>query len=155
MVTVVSRCVGAGDFEKARAYTRKLIRWGYGALALTVVAIELLLPVILWAYNLSAEATRYALIIISAHGIFAVALWVPSFQLPQTLRAAGDTRYTMTVSSLSMWAFRVVLGVWLARGLGFGLLGVWGAMFVDWAFRALLFLLRYRSRRWEFSALQD
>ena len=155
MVTVVSRCVGAGDFEKARAYTRKLIRWGYGALALTVVAIELLLPVILWAYNLSAEATRYALMIITAHGLIGVALWVPSFQLPQTLRAAGDTRYTMTVSSLSMWAFRVVLGVWLARGLGFGLLGVWGAMFVDWAFRALLFLLRYRSHRWEFSALQD
>ena len=32
MVTVVSRCVGAGEFSDARTYTRKLMRWGYAAM---------------------------------------------------------------------------------------------------------------------------
>ena len=36
-------------------------------------------------------------------------LWPASFTLPNALRAAGDVRYTMTVSLFSIWAFRSVM----------------------------------------------
>ncbi|MDY3280846.1 MATE family efflux transporter [Dysosmobacter sp.] len=155
MVTVVSRCVGAGDFRRVRAYTRKLILWGYVSLLATTAVIQLALGPILQVYGLSPEATRYAFLIITAHGLVGVLLWVPSFQLPQTLRAAGDTRFTMLTSTFSMWAFRVMLGVYFARGLQLGVLGIWGAMFVDWVFRTTFLVVRYRGHKWEFSALKD
>ena len=34
-------------------------------------------------------------------------LWPSSFTLPNILRAAGDAAFTMTVSVISMWVFRV------------------------------------------------
>lgn len=39
----------------------------------------------------------------------------------------------------SMWVFRVGLCCWFVLGCGFGLLGVWYAMFTDWTFRAVCF----------------
>jgi putative MATE family efflux protein len=155
MVTVVSRCVGAGDTEKARTYTRKLMKWGYVSMLLTNLVIFALTPLILKIYNLSAEATGYAWIIILSHGITGILLWPLSFQLPQTLRAAGDTRFTMLLSSLSMWTFRVILGLLFARGLKWGVLGIWYAMYVDWLFRSVCFVLRYRGHRWELKGLHD
>ncbi len=155
MVTVVARCVGAGDFDKARAYTRKLMRWGYVSTLVENLLIFAALGWLLRLYGLSQTATDYAHTILLLHGGIAILIWPLAFQLPQTIRAAGDTRFTMLVSSASMWAFRVVLGVLLAKTFQLGVLGTWYAMFVDWVVRSVVFVLRYRSRRWETKALQD
>ena len=71
----------------------------------------------------------------------------------QALRAAGDTRFTMVVSSVSMWTMRVGFGVLLGRFLGFGVLGIWMAMFVDWLLRIAFFLPRFHGHKWETMAL--
>ena len=70
------------------------------------------------------------------------------------LRAAGDTRYTMVVSTASMWTLRVGLGMLLGH-LGFGVLGIWMAMFADWLLRILFFLPRFHGHRWETMAVDD
>lgn len=155
MVTVVSRCVGAGEFDSVRVYTRKLMRWGYVSMLVTNLLIFAAMPMLLQLYDLSREATDYARILLLAHGIIGILIWPVSFQLPQTLRAAGDTRFTMIVSSASMWAFRVVLGVVMAQTWQMGVLGMWGAMFVDWIVRSIAFVLRYKGHRWESKALKD
>ncbi|MCI2057822.1 MAG: MATE family efflux transporter [Oscillibacter sp.] len=155
MVTVVSRCVGAGDFDRARLYTRKLMRWGYLTMLILVGIISLALPLILRVYNLSDAATEMTRMVVFSHGLVGVVLWPAAFQLPQALRAAGDTRYTMIVSSLSMWTFRVILGILFAKTLGLGMMGTWYAMYVDWVVRTPCFLLRYRGHRWEQKALKD
>ena len=84
-----------------------------------------------------------------------IAIWPLAFTLPQALRAAGDTRFTMITSSLSMWIFRVAIGVVMARSWGFGVLGIWYAMFIDWVVRMAAFVLRFRGRRWEVTRLRD
>lgn len=155
MVTVVSRCVGAGDFGKARAYTRKLMRWGYGSMLALNVLMMASLNAVLRLYGLSQTATDYARIILTLHSCIGVLIWPLAFQLPQTIRAAGDTRFTMLTSSISMWTFRVVLGVLMARTFQLGVLGIWYAMFVDWVTRSIVFVVRYRGHRWETKALRD
>ena len=122
---------------------------------LTNLFILAALPLLLRLYSLSAEATDYARILLLAHGGIGILIWPVAFQLPQTLRAAGDTRFTMLVSSASMWAFRVVLGVIMAKTFQMGVLGMWGAMFVDWIGRSVVFVIRYRGHRWETKALKD
>ena len=58
-----------------------------------------------------------------------------------------------------MWVFRVALSYVFAKesislfgftipGLSMSVLGVWVAMYVDWVFRAILFVVRYVSGKW-------
>lgn len=155
MVTVVSRCVGAGDYNRARAYTKKLLKSTYIFMAGAIVLILVLLPLIMKLYNVSAQAADYARQIIWMHGLAAMVLWPASFTLPQALRAAGDTRFTMVISTVSMWTLRVGLGVLLGRYWGFGVLGIWMAMFGDWAFRVACFLPRFLGHKWETMSVRD
>ncbi|WP_298031482.1 MATE family efflux transporter [uncultured Dysosmobacter sp.] len=155
MVTVVSRCVGAGSYEKARYYAWKLLKATYLYMDICIIAICAALPLILKLYNVSDQAAEYARIIILMHGGAAMLLWPLSFTLPQALRAAGDTRFTMVVSTVSMWTLRVGLGVLLGRFWGFGVLGIWMAMFADWLLRVAFFLPRFRGRKWETMSIRE
>ncbi|WP_295581964.1 MATE family efflux transporter [uncultured Oscillibacter sp.] len=155
IVTVVSRCMGAGSYEQARRYTKRLVKTTYlymaGTIALTLAA----LPLVLLLYNVSPETAAMAREVIWLHGLMATLIWPLSFTLPQALRAAGDTRYTLVVSSVSMWTFRVALGVLLGRYAGLGLLGVWLAMVLDWLARSALFLHRFHGHKWETMGLEE
>ena len=149
IVTVVSQCVGAGNIERARFYTKKLVRWAYVFMGFSILLVYLALPLLLRLYNVSPEAERYARQIVWLHGLMGMLIWPLAFTLPQALRATGDTRFTMVVSSVSMWTMRVGFGVLLGRFLGFGVLGIWMAMFADWLLRIAFFLPRFHGRRWE------
>ena len=155
MVTVVSRCVGAGNYAKARFYTKKLMKATYFFMWASIALVLALLPLIMRLYNVSDQAASYARQIIWMHGIAAAVLWPASFTLPQALRAAGDTRFTMVVSTVSMWTLRVGLGVLLGRFWGFGVLGIWMAMFADWALRMAFFLPRFLGHKWETMGVRD
>lgn len=155
MVTVVARCVGAGDYDRARYYTRKLMRYTYIFMFLSCLLVLFLMPFILDLYNASDEASGYAMRIIQTHTVTAILIWPLAFTLPNALRAAGDTRFTMLTSSVSMWLFRVMLGVAMVRWMDLGVVGIWYTMFVDWAVRMVIFVIRYRGHRWEISRLQD
>ena len=149
MVTVVSRCVGAGDYEKARFYTKKLLKYTYVTMGIAVAISLVCLPLILNLYNVSAEAEECAGQLVWLHGVLGVIFWPLSFTLPQALRAAGDTRFTMVSATVSMWTLRVGFGILLGRYWGFGVLGVWIAMCVDWLLRVALFVIRFRGHKWE------
>ena len=155
MVTVVSRCVGAGNYEKARFYTKKLMKSTYLFMTGTIILTLALLPFILRFYNVSDQAAEYARRIIWMHGLVAIALWPAAFTLPQALRAAGDTRFTMVVSTVSMWTLRVCFGILLGRFWGFGVLGIWMAMFADWILRVAFLLPRFLGHKWETMGIRD
>ena len=153
LVTVVSQCVGAGDYGRARFYTKKLLKITYLCMDLCILAVYLSLPLVLRLYNVSPEAELWARQVVWMHGFVGMLIWPLSFTLPQALRAAGDTRFTMVVSSVSMWTMRVGFGILLGRVLGFGVVGIWMAMFVDWLLRIAFFLPRFHGHKWETMAL--
>ncbi len=149
LVTVISQCVGADDYWQAHYYTKKLLLVTFAAQAATNILIAAGLPVITWAYQLSEETAEMTVQVLSLHSICAIIIWPVSFTLPNTLRAAGDAKYTMTVSLLSMWLCRIVFGFLLGEYLGMGLFGVWVAMIVDWCVRSVFFSIRYLRGKWE------
>jgi MATE family multidrug resistance protein len=65
------------------------------------------------------------------------------------LRGAGDTRWPMAVTGVSIWLIRLPLAFVLALVLGWGLLGAWGALALDMSLRGLLNFLRVRGGRWK------
>lgn len=145
---VVARCVGAGDFEAARFYTRKLLAIAYVSLALMALFIVLVLPGLLSLYALSPQTTQLARTIVLWHLAMDVIFWPVAFCLPLTFRSAGDVRYPMIVGVLVMFGCRVFLAWVLGTVCGMGVLGTWYAMFLDWIVRAVCFVTRYRGTRW-------
>lgn len=75
-------------------------------------------------------------------------IWAASWVLPAGLKGARDARFTMWVSILSMWGARIVAGYTLGIVLGFGVVGIWMGMFLDWIVRGLFFWWRLVSGRW-------
>lgn len=71
-----------------------------------------------------------------------------SFNLPNTLRAAGDVRYTLAVGAFSIVFCRLLGAYLLGVVLGWKIIGVWVAMCVDWVFRSTFFIARYKSGTW-------
>ena len=155
MVTVVSRCVGAGNYEKARFYTKKLMKMAYLYMTAVILFTFAILPLILKIYNVSPEAESCARKLVWMHGIVGIFMWPPAFTLPQALRAAGDTRFTMVASTASMWTMRVGLGILLGRYWGVGVIGIWIAMLVDWVVRIAFFLPRFHGHKWEIMGIGD
>ena len=156
MTTVVSKCIGARDFEKAKYYFRKLMIW---VLIMTAVWIAITLaatPLILKIYDVSPEATRLARIVSSMHGISTVVLWSFAFVTPAFLRSTGDATYTMIVSMITMWIGRVLCGILLAKYLNLGIVGVWIAhTIIDWIVRTIFFLTRYKNGKWMTKAIKQ
>ncbi len=148
MVTVISQCVGARDFDQVRYYTKKLIKLEYLLMLIFNVAVLLLLPLILEIYGLSDEATHLARTILIYHSICAIFIWTPSFTMPYVLRAGNDVAPTMIIAIISMWVFRVISSYILGGWLGLGVVGVWIAMSIDWLFRAVCFVIRYKREKW-------
>lgn len=74
--------------------------------------------------------------------------WAASWVLPAGLKGARDARYTMWVSLLSMWGGRIVAGYLLGIVLGFGVVGIWLGMVLDWMIRGGFFYHRMNSGRW-------
>lgn len=150
MVTVISRCIGAGDYEQAVYYNRKLIGFTYAAVVVLNIPILLGLWWILQMYHLSPETARLTTEMVLWHTLGAVTIWPLAFDLPASLRAAGDVKFVMVSSIASMWIFRLG-GAWIfARILGMGVVGVWMAMAVtDWGFRAMVFCVRWKHGKWK------
>jgi len=151
MVTVVSQCVGAGDYKQVRYYTKKLMMYAYVSLIVLNVAIILACPYILKVFHLSDETAAMASQVIIFHNVWACLIWPLSFTLPNTLRASNDVRYTMLVGVGSMWTFRIGFGIVLAKYAGMGMFGVWVAMIIDWVVRTIFFIIRYNNHKWEIS----
>ena len=149
LITVISRCVGAGDYQQARFYTRKLMGIVYLSMFLLNVLIYFVLPDILHTYHLSEETYGYAKQIITYHACMCIFIWPLSFTLTNTLRAANDVKYTMIISICSMWIFRIGFSFLLAKYFHLGVFGVWVAMTIDWAVRGICFTIRYFGRRWQ------
>lgn len=146
---VSAQCVGAGDYEQVRYYTRKLTKYSYGAIIGMNAVIVLALPFIIKIYNLSQGTGAVASQIILYHAVLAITVWPMAFTLPNTLRAANDVGFCMWVSIGSMWVFRIGFSYVLGSYAGLGVFGVWVAMTIDWCVRAVFFMVRYRGSKWE------
>ncbi|MBT2725297.1 MATE family efflux transporter [Bacillus sp. ISL-46] len=148
IVTIVGQCVGRRNIEDARKFIYSLI--GLSSIFFVVADLILLplFPLLIKLFNPPDEIvpTIFTLILISA--IAQPILWSPSFIMPSALRAAGDSNFTSIGSLLSMWLLRVVLGYILGITLGFGIIGVWVAMIVEWGARGIIFGWRFKGKKW-------
>ena len=148
-LTVVGQCLGAGEKEQAVYYSRRLLLTAYcGAWVMNLSAFLFANKFAISLFNLSPEAQTMALQVMVWFNFVSLFFWPSSFTLPNILRAAGDARFTMAVSILSMWVFRVGFCYVMVLGFHGRLLSIWMGMFLDWVFRSLCFFVRFARGRW-------
>ena len=148
LMTVVGQCIGAHRTEEAKYYIVKLMRIAWiGVLVSCLVVLAMTKPVT-WLAGMEPEAAKLCFEMVLAMTIVKPLVWVGAFGLPYGFRAAGDVKFSMIVSVCSMWSLRVGLCVLLVRRFGFGLMGVWIGIFVDWIVRAVIFSGRFVSGKW-------
>lgn len=144
LTTVIGRCVGAGEADQASGYLKKFLLMNYGLLAVIATTLAVGRYWFIGLYSLSPESTAVAAMLVLTH-CAAMVIWPLGFLTPHALRAAGDARFTMTVSISCMWLFRVALAYLFVVGMGLDIQFVWVAMYIDWVFRVLAYALRLRT----------
>ena len=149
VLTVVGQCLGAGEKEQAVWYARRLLLLAYaGAWIMNLSAFFFADKLALTLFHLSPEAQAMALQVMQWFNLFSIFFWPSSFTLPNILRAAGDASFTMSVSIVSMWVFRVGFCYLMVLCFHGQLLSIWMGMFLDWVFRSACFMVRFVRGKW-------
>ncbi len=161
MLTVVGQCMGAGRSDQASYYTKKMLLIAIASMWVLNIPLLLSARWLLGFYHMSPQTTDMAWWMMFFHGFFGMLIWSFSFSLPNSLRAAGDATFTMIVSIVSMWVFRVGMSYIFARTqiLGlvrfmnwdecYGAVGTWLSMNIDWAVRSAFFIGRFAGGKWK------
>lgn len=153
IVTVVGRCVGAQDLRQAKRYGLNLTLLSDLLTTLACGLVVLVLPLLLRLYSASPEASHYVRVVIWMHAATVPLLWSWSFVLPGALRACNDVKFTSAAAIASMWIVRVGGSYLLGVRLGWGVVGVWAAMLIDWVVRAAFYVPRFFTGGWKKHAI--
>lgn len=148
LVTVVGQCVGRRNVGDARKLTKSILWISTGSFVLMALVILALFRPLVAMFHPPEEIVPHIYTITLINLIAQVPLWAISFLLPASLRAAGDSRFTSVTSMISMWMFRVVLGYIFGIVMGFGIVGIWVAMNIEWGVRGSVFLWRFIGEKW-------
>ncbi len=145
--TLVGQELGAQNLDRAREVT--YISFALAGAVMTGMGLLLFAfsDPIMRLFTTDPEVIRLGIITVRVDGLLQP-LIAASFVFSGALRGAGDTRATMVITIGSIWFLRLTAAYLFAITLGLGLLGVWLAIGLDFASRALWFWLRFRSGKW-------
>lgn len=66
-----------------------------------------------------------------------------------TLRGAGDTKSSAIVAFIGVWVVRLPMAYLFTTVFGWGLVGLWATMPIDWLVRSIAFRILYLKGRWK------
>ena len=147
-IAVIGQLIGADKKEEAKRYGKKLTGLMYLAVLPLNLALFFVAEPAVRLFSLSEAGIPVAVEIERMYAVMSILTWVPSFGMPNILRAAGDARFTMVVSIVSMLVLRLGASYLLVYGMGLSLPGVWIAMHLDWVARGVCFVIRFARGKW-------
>lgn len=148
LMTIVGQCLGAGRQDEAVYYIKKLCVIAEVIIIISCLGVFALTKPITILGGMEKESADMCFHMVMWITIVKPLVWIMAFIPGYGLRAAGDVKFSMTVSCCTMWACRFCLCVFLIRVMGFGPMGVWIGMFADWTLRGIIFTWRFHSRKW-------
>ena len=146
--TLVGQSLGAQDPARAEASAWQALKSSIAWMSIMGVGFFVGRRFLVGLYTSDPSVQR-----LGEMSLIFIALTQPlqaiSVVIASALRGAGDTRTTMVITSISVWAVRVGLGYLIGIVLGLGFFGVWLGWVADFTTRAVLIFLRFRSGRWK------
>ena len=148
LMTVVGQCMGAGRKEEAKYYIIKLCIIAEVGITISCLLVYAMLRPVTVIAGMESTSAALCIEMMTAITIVKPLIWTGSFVPAYGLRAAGDVRFSMTTSIITMWGCRVALCIFLVRTYNMGPMAVWYGMFADWALRSVIFFSRFLSGKW-------
>ena len=148
LMTVVGQCMGAGHVEEARRYILKLSFLGRMLILLFCAMAAVLIQPVTVIAGMEPDAAQMTVQMVWLICAYKPLMWSTSFMLAYGMRAAGDVKFSLITSSVTMWTCRVIITVVLIRVFHMGPVAVWIGMFSDWTARSIAYVWRFRSGRW-------
>jgi len=146
--TLVGQNLGANDPKKAE-------KCGLQTMYIAVILISVI-AVLMFVFSrelASLYSSDPEVIELGSRVIRIFAIAEPSLAvmnvMSAVLRGAGDIRYIMFTSMVSIWGIRIFLSFILEYFFQMGVIGMWYAIFIDLSVRALLYWLRFRAGKWK------
>lgn len=128
MMTVVGKCVGAKKYEQAKHYTVSLTKFAWVVCFICCAIIVLPIKQITTLAGMEPESAKLAIWLTRIVFAYKMIFWTTSFLPSYGLRAAGDVKFSMITSTVSMWVCRVVVTIFLVHQFHMGPLAVWIGM---------------------------
>lgn len=148
MMTVVGQCLGAGYKNQAVYYIKKLTVWAEVVIIASCTIVYVIAGPVVRLAGMEPDAAALCLKMVLLITIVKPIFWAMSFIPAYGFRAAGDVKFTMLVSSLTMWLCRVAGSIFMIRVLHLGILSVWIGMFTDWGVRAIIYRIHFVRGKW-------
>jgi putative MATE family efflux protein len=148
LMTIVGECIGAGRKDEAIYYTKKLSWIAEAVIVVSCIIVILITKPVTILGGMESESAKMCIYMMMWITIVKPVVWVWSFIPSYGMRAAGDVKFSMILSCVSMWVCRVSLCIFLCRVFGFGPIAVWIGMFTDWTVRGIIYMYRFHNRKW-------
>lgn len=148
LMTIVGQCIGAGRVEEAKYYIVKISAFAEWIIILSCLIVFVIAKPVMWIAGMDPEAADICFKMLIYVTIVKPIVWIPAFIPAYGMRSAGDVKFSMTASSITMWCCRVLVTTLLIRVFGFGPIAVWIGMSMDWLARGIVYTIRYCSGRW-------
>ncbi len=155
LMTVAGQCIGAGRIEETKYYIVKLVKIAWVGILVSCLIVLAITKPVTWLAGMEPEAAGMCFEMVTAITVAKPLFWVGSFVIAYGLRAAGDVKFSMLVSIITMWGCRVALCIFLVRTFHMGPMAVWIGMFADWGVRSVIFAVRFLSGKWIHRRLQE
>ena len=148
LMTIVGQCLGAGRKDEAVYYIKKLCVIAEAIIIVSCLIVYILVRPVTILGGMESTSAEMCIHMITWITIVKPVVWTMAFVPGYGLRAAGDVKFSMILSMLTMWCMRVALCIYLSRVWGFGPMAVWIGMFADWTLRGIIFTGRFLSGKW-------
>jgi Na+-driven multidrug efflux pump len=165
MLTIVGQCIGARDYPLAKQWAKKIMLLCYMTITVLSGGVFVFMNPLISLFHLTAQGHAYAVEFLTVHCVTMALFWTPSWCLPNALRASGDVKYVMLVAVISMYVVRVMMAYGITYYLpcpaifrdfmkgssvnGWGPIGVWIAMGLDFVDRGVWYLTRWVRGKWQ------
>jgi multidrug resistance protein, MATE family len=150
----IGQNLGAGDPDRGERMCWKIALVGMG------ITSTMALAIFVWAERLAAMLTGEPLVIAETARYLRFNMLSEPFMalgsiLGGSLQGAGDTKGTMWVIMISMWAIRLPLASLLSLVMDFGAVGVWAAMVISMICQGIMMVWWFRRGKWKNLKLMD
>ena len=150
---IVGREIGAGRQKQAESYAKTFICIGFilglcSGTLLMLARLTVLQPFIFPLYNLSAEASAAAAIMLT---IVAISLPMRSMSFTMglgALRGGGDVKAMMIIDVSTLYLVALPIASVTGLVLQLGIAVVYSAILIEDVVKATILFLRIRSRKW-------
>ncbi|MGE6719857.1 MATE family efflux transporter [Peribacillus frigoritolerans] len=144
---LVGQQIGAGNIDVAKKFATLCTWLGISAMAILGALLFIFGS---WAgsfFTDDQEVIKSIGTALKVSGIFQPFLALLLI-LTGAFQGANNTKFPMYLTAVGMWVVRTLLVYVLGIQLGWGLLGVWLAIGIDIAFRAVVLTLQFARGKW-------